>query len=50
MTTKQIKNDFHSLIDKVDDNETLKYFYDAFSYSSKKNWKLSEKEKKLWMV
>ncbi len=31
----------------MQDNELLKYFYEAFSYSLKNNWKLSAKEKQV---
>ncbi|MEO8448013.1 MAG: hypothetical protein ABI528_10980 [bacterium] len=38
MSTLELKNNFHKLIDTVNDKELLKYFYDAFLFSSKKNF------------
>ena len=46
MSITELKNNFHHLIENAEDTEILKYFYEAFSYSLKNNWKISEKERK----
>jgi hypothetical protein len=38
MSAHDLKNNFHKLIDTVNDKELLKYFYDAFLFSSKKSF------------
>jgi hypothetical protein len=48
MTITEIKNNFHNLIDDVDNEELLSYFYNAFYYSSQNKIlsDLSESEKR----
>ena len=46
MSITEIKNNFHSLIDKVEDSETLMYFYKVFSDSLNNKWEISDKERK----
>ena len=46
MSIAEIKNNFHRLIDKVEDGETLMYFYKVFSDSIESKWEISDKEKK----
>lgn len=48
MSTLELKNNFHKLIDSADDKELLKYFYEAFLFSSKKSFlqELTPQEKK----
>lgn len=46
MSLTEIKNNFHSLIDKVEDSETLMYFYKVFSDSLNNKWEISDKERK----
>lgn len=38
MSTPELKNNFHKLIDITDDKELLKYFYEEFLFSSKKSF------------
>ncbi len=38
MSNLELKNNFHKLIDKVNDIELLKYFYDVFLFSSEKSF------------
>lgn len=46
MSIAEIKSNFHSLIDKVEDGETLMYFYKVFSDSIESKWEISDKERK----
>jgi len=46
MNITEIRNNIHSLIDKVDDSETLLYFYKVFSDSLIYKWEISDKERK----
>lgn len=46
MSLTEIKSNFHSLIDKVEDSETLMYFYKVFSDSLNNKWEISDKERK----
>ncbi len=46
MSLTEIKSNFHSLIDKVEDSETLMYFYKVFSESLNNKWEISDKERK----
>ncbi len=48
MTITELKNSFHNLIDDVDNEELLSFFYNAFFYSSQNKIlsDLSESEKK----
>lgn len=43
MSISELKNNYHSLIDKTKDSEILAYFYNAFLYSLSNSWKIPEK-------